>query len=60
MEFTIYDDLFIAFWDISERSLYFVMLMLDKNCITDLSENRKRELLNLSNRRAEIQGNFQS
>jgi len=60
MEFIIYDDLFIAFWDISERSLYFVMLVLDKNNITDYSENRKRELLNLSNRRPEIQGNFQS
>jgi len=58
MEFIIYDDLFIVFWDISERSLYFIMLMLDKNNITDLSENRKRKLLNLSNRFAEIQGNF--
>jgi len=60
MEFIIYDDLFIAFWDISERSLYFIMLTLDKNNITDLSENINRELLNLSDRQAEIQANFQS
>jgi len=52
--------LFIAFWDISERTLYFIMLMLDKNNITDLSENINRELVNLSDRRAEIQGNFQT